>query len=148
MIEINYDETSTNKGFEPISKGDYEVTIVNYEIKKANTGNTVVTLDYEIRSDVQQAHQGIKVQYDNFTITENAMWKIKNISKALGFPNKLKVSEKEWGDLLLNKNLIITVGHKPANADGKIYPKVDAYKETATSAPSTTVIVNESELPF
>lgn len=142
-FKINHEEA---KGFELIEPGDYEVTVINYELKKATTGNNRISVDYEIRSDVPQNHQGQKVLYDNFTITDNAMWRLQAVAKAAGFPDGMEFnSYKEWADTLLNKNLVITVGHKTYN--GNTYPEVKGFKESKVEAPEK-VTVTEDDIPF
>lgn len=144
-FKINHEEAG--QGFELIAPGDYEVTVINYEMGKASTGNNKITVDYEIRSDVPQNHQGQKILYDNFTITDNAMWRLQSIAKAAGFPDGMEFnSYKEWADTLLNKNLVVTVGHREWN--GNKYPEVKSFKESQVEPPNTKVEVTEDDIPF
>ncbi|MFJ5564804.1 DUF669 domain-containing protein [Lysinibacillus xylanilyticus] len=148
MFKINHEEAGT--GFELIAKGDYEVTVINYETKNEPGKNPRITVDYEIRSDVPQSHQGQKILYDGFTITEKAMWRLQAISKAAKFPNGLSFnSYKEWADTLLNKNLVITVGHREYN--GNTYPEVKGFKESQVEAPAPQggpITVSDDQVPF
>ena len=148
MFKINHEEAGT--GFELIAKGDYEVTVINYEMKNEPGKNQRITVDYEIRSDVPQPHQGQKILYDGFTITEKAMWRLQSIAKAAKFPNGMSFdSYKEWADTLLNKNLVITVGHREYN--GNTYPDVKGFKESAADAPvplGKPIEVGSDDLPF
>lgn len=148
MFKINHDEAG--QGFELIEKGDYEVTVINYQMGQSTNGNNVIKVDYEIRSDVPQKHQGQKILYDNFTITENAMWRLQAIAKAAGFPNGMTFnSYKEWADTLLNKTLVVNVGHREYN--GNTYPEVKGFKESQADAPAQDtppVQVGDSDLPF
>lgn len=146
MFKINHEEAG--KGFELIAKGDYEVTVINYELGKSAAGNDKITVDYEIRSDVQQAHQGQKVLYDNFTITDNALWRLQAISKAVKFEHGKQFSSyTEWAKNLLNKNLIITVGHREHGE--KTYLQVNGFKESKAVAPSSgPITVSGDDLPF
>src|SRR5690554_249463 len=101
---------SKGEGFEPIKPGQYEVVVINYELKKANSGNNRVIVDYEIRSDVDQPCQGQKILFDNFTVTDAAMWRFQQASKAAGFPDGVEFSSfKEWADAFLNKNISLDV---------------------------------------
>lgn len=148
MFKINHEEAGNS--FELIAKGDYEVTVINYQQHAAQNGkNPRITLDYEIRSDVQQAHQGQKILYDNFTIAENTMWRMQAISKAAKFPQGMTFSSyKEWCDTILNKTLIVTVGHREYN--GNTYPEVKGFKESKVNAPvpNGPITVDESDIPF
>ncbi|MED2699457.1 DUF669 domain-containing protein, partial [Bacillus thuringiensis] len=78
--------------FEVIKPGEYEVMVVNYELKQAESGNNRVIVDYEIRSDVDQPFQGQKILFDNFTVTEKAMWRFQAASKAAQFPDGMQFS--------------------------------------------------------
>ncbi|KGR88701.1 DUF669 domain-containing protein [Lysinibacillus odysseyi] len=148
MFKINHEEAKG--GFELIAPGDYEVTVINYEMKQATSGNNRISVDYEIRSDVNQPHQGQKILYDNFTITDNAMWRLQAVSKAAKFPDGMSFnSYKEWADTLLNKNLVVTVGHREYN--GNKYPEVKGFKESQAGAPQQngpSITVGDSDLPF
>ncbi len=148
MFKINHEEAG--QGFELIAPGDYEVTVINYEMKKAESGNNRITVDYEIRSDVPQNHQGQKILYDGFTITEKAMWRLQAVSKAAKFPDGLSFnSYKEWADTLLHKNLVVTVGHREYN--GNKYPEVKGFKESQVGAPAPQggpITVGEDDVPF
>jgi len=148
MFKINHEEAKG--GFELIAKGDYEVTVHNYELKKAeSSGNNRIVVDYEIRSDVNQPHQGQKILFDNFTVTEKAMWRLQAISKAAQFPDGMDFkSYKEWADTLVGKHLVVTVGHREHN--GKTYPEVTGFKESTAGAPqgSGPITVNEDDVPF
>ncbi len=84
---------SKGEAFEPIKPGEYEATVINFEGKTAASGNQRLVVDYEIRSDVEQACQGQKILYDNFTVTDNAMWRFHQASKAAGFPNGMKFKD-------------------------------------------------------
>lgn len=148
MFKINHEEAGN--GFELIAKGDYEVTVINYQAAQAASGNNVIKVDYEIRSDVLQAHQGQKILYDQFTITEKAMWRLQAIAKAAKFPNGMSFnSYQEWADTLVGKTLIVTVGHREYN--GNTYPDVKGFKESQADAPiqdGPSIVVGESDLPF
>lgn len=147
MFKINHEEAKG--GFELVAPGDYEVTVHNYELKKAeSTGNNRIVVDYEIRSDVNQPHQGQKILFDNFTVTEKAMWRLHSISKAAKFPDGMQfASYKEWADTLLGKHLVITVGHREHN--GNKYPEVKGFKESTAGAPqSGPITVSEDDVPF
>ena len=145
MFKINHEEAKG--GFELIAPGDYEVTVINYEMKQAATGNNQIIVDYEIRSDVNQPHQGQKILFDKFTITDNAMWRLQAVSKAAKFPNGITFnSYKEWADTLLNKNLVVTVAHREYN--GNKYPDVKGFKESQAEAPQQNGPAIDGEVPF
>ncbi|MBF7147069.1 DUF669 domain-containing protein [Bacillus toyonensis] len=142
MFKVDHSQV---KEFETIKPGEYEVTVVSYELKKAQTsGNNLVSVNYEIRSDVEQACQGQKILYDNFTVSEKTMWRFQAASKAAQFPDGIQFgSFKEWADAFLNKHLRLSVALK---SNG--YPEVKSLMVSQASAPEITVSVNDSDVPF
>ncbi|MGQ7114786.1 DUF669 domain-containing protein, partial [Escherichia sp. TWPC-MK] len=61
MSFFQFDETNVNTGFELVAEGKYEAVIVNAEAGKTQAGKDKLSIDFEIRSDVTQHHQGAKV---------------------------------------------------------------------------------------
>jgi Protein of unknown function (DUF669) len=144
MFKVDH---SKGEGFEPIKPGEYEVIVMNYEQKTAESGNNRVIVDYEIRSDVEQPCQGQKILFDNFTVTENAMWRFQQASKAAQFPDGMQFkSYKEWADAFLNKHLRVVVGEREYN--GKKYPEVKGFKVSEVSAPDNEIKVSDEDVPF
>ncbi|WP_332276452.1 MULTISPECIES: DUF669 domain-containing protein [Bacillus] len=139
---------SKGEAFEPIKPGEYEATVINFEAKTAASGNERLVVDYEIRSDVEQACQGQKILYDNFTVTDNAMWRFHQASKAAGFPNGMKFKDHiEWANAFLNKPIRLVVGEREHN--GKKYPEVKAFKPSEALAPDTgSITVSDEDVPF
>lgn len=135
-------------GFEVVKPGEYEVTVVNYELKQAKTGSNMVVCDYEIRSDVDQPCQGQKILYDNFVVSEKAMWRFHQASKAAQFPNGMSFKTyKEWADTFLNKPLRVVVAER-TGTDGNKYPEVKSFKISEASAPSGVIKVSDDDVPF
>ncbi|MEC2401666.1 DUF669 domain-containing protein [Bacillus subtilis] len=139
---------SKGEAFEPIKPGEYEATVINFEGKTAASGNQRLVVDYEIRSDVEQACQGQKILYDNFTVTDNAMWRFHQASKAAGFPNGMKFKDHiEWANAFLNKPIRLVVGEREHN--GNKYPEVKAFKPSEAPAPDTgSITVSDEDVPF
>lgn len=137
---------SQGNAFEPIKPGEYEVTVINYELKKAASGNNRVIVDYEIRSDVDQPCQGQKILFDNFTVADNTMWRFQQASKAARFPDGVEfASFKEWADTFLNKHLRVSVGEREYN--GNKYPEIKAFKESEVDAPEA-INISDDDVPF
>ncbi|GLJ03541.1 MULTISPECIES: DUF669 domain-containing protein [Bacillus] len=142
------DHSKGDSLFEPIKPGEYEATVINFECKTAATGNERLVVDYEIRSDVEQPCQGQKILYDNFTVTENAMWRFHQASKAAGFPHGMKFKDHiEWANAFLNKPVRLVVGEKEHN--GKKYPEVKGFKPSEASAPKADPVnISDDDVPF
>ncbi|MGD7061037.1 DUF669 domain-containing protein [Bacillus altitudinis] len=145
MFTVDHSKGDT---FEPIKPGEYEATVMHFEEKTAASGNKRLVVDYEIRSDVEQPCQGQKILYDNFTVTENAMWRFHQASKAAGFPNGMKFKDHlEWANAFLNKPVRLVVGEREHN--GKKYPEVKAFKPSEASAPNADPInISDDDVPF
>ena len=128
-IKLNLNK-DINKEFEQITAGVYEVTVVNFEGKTVGNKN-VISVDYEIRSDVDQEFKGQKIRFDDFFCTENALWKIENASIAAGFTEEEATFEKysEWAKRFVGKNLVVEVYLEEYN--GKKYPRVRKYLPSA-----------------
>ncbi|MEK4501803.1 DUF669 domain-containing protein [Bacillus sp. FSL R12-0069] len=158
MSFFKFDETNVNTGFELVAEGKYEVVIVNAEAGKTQAGKDKLSVDFEIRSDVPQNHQGAKVLYNMFTFEHEVSVKIVNsLLKACGFGNNHAFhSPEDMGKQLINKNLQITVKHeeyeklvdgqkqKRTAAKAKYYEPSDV--NLVTSGPAVTI--GDSELPF
>ncbi|WHY75726.1 DUF669 domain-containing protein [Neobacillus sp. WH10] len=143
MFKVDH---SKGDGFEPIKPGEYEVTVINYELKKSSTGKNMVVVDYEIRSDVDQPCQGQKILFDNFVVSDNTEWRFQQASKAAQFPDGMSFnSYKEWADAFLNKPLRLVVGEREYN--GKKNPQVNGFKVSEASAPSG-ITISDDDVPF
>ena len=130
MSFFKFDEENASTGFELVAEGKYEAVIVNAEAGKTQAGKPKLSVDFEIRSDVPQNHQGAKVLYNTFTFEHEVSIRIVNsLIKACGFPNGHPFeSPEDMAKQLINKNLKITVKHEE-------YEKVvDGEKQKRTAA--------------
>lgn len=159
MSFFKFDESNASAGFELVAEGKYEVVIVNAEAKKTQAGKPMLNVDFEIRSDVHQPHQGAKVLYNAFTFEHEVSVRIVNsLIKACGFPDGHAFeSPEDMAKQLINKNLKITVKHeeydkvvdgqkqKRTAAKAKYYDPSDANPPQQQGAPIT---VGSDDLPF
>jgi len=158
MSFFKFDEENASTGFELVAEGKYEAVIVNAEAGKTQGGKPKLQVDFEIRSDVPQNHQGAKILYNTFTFEHEVAVRIVNsLIKACGFPNGHPFeSPEDMAKQLINKNLKITVKHEE-------YDKlVDGVKQKRTAAKAKYYDVSDvkpvmetdgftigdSELPF
>lgn len=158
MSFFKFDEENASAGWELPAEGKYEAVIVNAEPRKTSAGKPMMNVDFEIRSDVPQNHQGAKVLYNTFTFEHEVSVRIVNsLLKACGFANNHAFSSPEdMAKQLINKNLKITVKHEP-------YEKVvDGEKQKRTAAKAKYydvsdvnpvmqaggVTIGDDELPF
>ena len=158
MSFFKFNEENVNTGFELVAEGKYEAVIVNAEAGTTQSGKPKMSVDFEIRSDVPQKHQGAKVLYNTFTFEHEVAVKIVNsLIKACGFVNGHPFnSPEDMAKQLINKNLKITVKHEE-------YEKlVDGVKEKRTAAKakyynpsdvtplmqSEGITINDEDCPF
>ncbi|MBD7937170.1 DUF669 domain-containing protein [Cytobacillus sp. Sa5YUA1] len=130
MSFFKFDEENASAGFELVAEGKYEAVIQNAEAGTTQGGKPKLQIDFEIRSDVPQNHQGAKILYNTFTFEHEVAVRIVNsLLKACGFPNGHPFkSADDMANQLINKNLKITVKHEE-------YEKVvDGEKQKRTAA--------------
>jgi hypothetical protein len=158
MSFFKFDEENASTGFELVAEGKYEVVIVNAEAKKTSAGKPMLNVDYEIRSDVPQAHQGAKILYNNYTFEHEISVRIVNsLLKACGFANNHAFSSPEdMAKQLINKNLKVTVKHEEYDkvVDGvkqkRTAPKAKYYDVSDVNPLMQTggITIGDDDLPF
>ena len=128
VIKLNLNK-EINGEFEPLTAGTYEVTVSSFEGKQVGDKN-VISVNYEIRSDVEQNFRGRKIRRDDFFCTENALWKIENASIAAGFTEEEATFEKysEWAKTFVGKQLQVEIYIEERN--GYKNERVKSYKPT------------------
>lgn len=158
MSFFKFDESNASAGFELVAEGKYEAVIVNAEAGTTQNGKPKLSVDFEIRSDVPQNHQGAKVLYNTFTFEHEVSVRIVNsLLKACGFANNhVFNSADDMAKQLINKNLKITVKHEE-------YDKlIDGVKQKRTAAKAKyydvsdvnpiaqadAITVGDDDLPF
>ncbi|MBJ8113076.1 DUF669 domain-containing protein [Bacillus cereus group sp. N6] len=158
MSFFKFDETNVNTGFELVAEGKYEAVVTNAVAGKTQNGKDKLTVDFEIRSDVPQNHQGAKILYNMFTFEHEVSVRIVNsLLKACGFGNNhVFTSADDMARQLINKNLKITVKHEEyeKEVDGQKQKRTAAkakYYDVSDVNPVTTgapVVVGDQDLPF
>jgi len=158
MSFFKFDEENASVAFELVAEGKYEAVILNAEAGKTQAGKPKLTVDFEVRSDVPQNHQGAKIQYNTFTFDHEVSVKIVNsLLKACGFPHGHPFnSAEDMAKQLISKNLKITVKHeeydkvvdgvkeKRKAAKAKYYDVSDVNPIMSAGA----ITIGDSDLPF
>lgn len=155
MSFFKFDEENAGTGFELVAEGKYEATILNAEAGKTQAGKDKLQVDFEIRSDVPQNHQGAKVLYNTFTFEHEVSVRIVNsLIKACGFPHGQPFnSAQDMANQLINKHLNITVKHEEYTKDGqkRTAAKAKYYDVSAINPPAqmgAPINVGSDDLPF
>lgn len=155
MSFFKFNEENASVSFEVVAEGKYEATVLNAEAGKTQAGKDKLQVDFEIRSDVPQNHQGAKVLYNTFTFEHEVSVKIVNsLIKACGFPNGHPFnSPQDMANQLINKHLCITVKHEEYTKDGqkRTAAKAKYYDVSAVNPPmqaGSPIVVGDDDLPF
>lgn len=155
MSFFKFDETNASSGFEMVAEGKYEVVIVNAVAGTVQSNKQPkITVDFEIRSDVNQNHQGAKILYNDYKFDNEVAVRITNsLLKACGFANNHTfTSPDDMAKQLFNKHLEITVKHEPSYKDpSKVYAKAkyhDVSKAAAPITPGAPITVSDDDVPF
>ncbi|MBT2615102.1 DUF669 domain-containing protein [Bacillus sp. ISL-78] len=159
MSFFKFDEENVSIGFELVAEGKYEAIIINANAQDFQ-GHPTLNLDFEIRSDVPQAHQGAKILYntlyfhnDDPEYKENNIKRINSLIKACGFPNGVEFKDSDdMAKQLFNKNLVITVKHQEDKKDkSKKYAKArffDASKVSPPEQAGPSITICDDDIPF
>ncbi|MBC2100600.1 DUF669 domain-containing protein [Listeria booriae] len=139
-----------NAGFERVQPGTYEVYAHDYQITQGmRTGNQILNMFYTVREDVNQPHQGVKISYDQFTLTEKAEWRFNAALKAAGVPHGVPFETLEQiAQALINKDIKVIVEmdkFDPAYPDKKLYPQIVEFQKTdqpnISNRPTPTLVL-------
>jgi hypothetical protein len=159
MSFFKFDKTNVSTGFELVAEGKYEAVIQN-AVAKDFQGHPTLELDFEIRSDVSQPHQGAKILYntfyfhnDNPEYQENNIKRINSLIDACGFPDGTEFNNADdMAKKLYNKSLLITVKHQEDKKDKtKKYAKAKYFDVSKVNSPSPVgepITIGDSDLPF
>ncbi|HST77280.1 MAG TPA: DUF669 domain-containing protein [Verrucomicrobiae bacterium] len=122
-LTVNFAGVPDQKSFDPVPAGEYELELQDYKegtVKSetsANFGATKFDFTYEIVNCDEEKYNGRKI-FDNVTITENSLWRLKAMLKAFGadVPEEGEI-EVDFDDLL-GESLSAKVGVQPARKVG------------------------------
>lgn len=153
MSFFKFDSENASTGFDLVAEGKYEATITNAEAGTTQAGKPKLTVEFEIRSDVNQKHQGQKILFNVFTFEHEVAVQIVNgFIKACGFPHGIDfTSPEDMANQVFSKNLEITVKHEEYTKDGekRKAAKAKYYSLSKVDAPqSQAVSVGDKDLPF
>jgi hypothetical protein len=136
FFKTDYKEVGDGN-FTPIPEGEYEAVISEAKKETFKSGNEGVKLTLTIRTDVDQPGQKRKV-FDNLTITEKAMFKFQQVTKAAGFPEGMDFPSVEaFIKAVTFKAVRVIIKHEMYN--GNPQDRVGFYKEATvpyTGSPS------------
>lgn len=159
MININYDqakkEAVLNKEFgqrELVVDGEYEAKIVKVDKRQANSGTGLISIQFEIRKDFMQSHQGAIIEdnlwADKGTTNFNTD-KLIDLAIGVGIESGMQFSSLDgFNAALIGRNVKIKVKVVTEKGqDGNEYKKsLIVNKKPSTLGMTTTF--NTDDVPF
>ena len=114
------------ESFVKCAEGEHIAVLREVEEKSSSNGNDMLAVTFEVTKGTST---GAKL-YDNFVLTEKALWKLKGYLEVVG----VKADGKIVVDLdkLVGKACIISVSHEEYNGNTKA--RIDGYKKLEAKA--------------
>lgn len=109
------------EGFVRCEEGEHIVVLREIKEQPSSNGNDMLAVVFEV---VAGDSTGAKL-FENFTLTEKALWKFQAYLKVLGIKSDGKVMVDI--DKLIGKKCIVTVFHE--EYEGKMRAKIDEFKK-------------------
>jgi hypothetical protein len=129
-----------------IPPGEYLIGVTAAEEKTSKNGHPQVALDLEILEGELKG-RGVK---DWVTVTERAMWRVKQVLVAIGYPNADSGEVDLEAPKMIGGKAIITIKHEVW--DDKVRLRIDHWAPAAQTTSNATgidaSITTESDLPF
>lgn len=128
------------ESFQRAAEGIHTVKVATAEVKQSSGGNDMITVAFEV---TKGADKGARV-YDNFVLTDTALWKLKGFLQAVGIKadGRLQLDV----DKLVGKVCQINVQHE--EYDGKIRARVESIMKLEVEADDDFEDDSEGEAPF
>ena len=129
-----------------IPPGEYLIGVTAAEEKTSKNGHPQVALDLEILEGELKG-RGVK---DWVTVTERAMWRVKQVLVAIGYPNADSGEVDLDAPKMIGGKAVITIKHELYN--DKVRLRIDhwapAAKTTSNASGIDASITTETDLPF
>lgn len=114
------------ESFNRASEGQHVAKIATAEMKTSQGGNDMIVVAFEV---TKGQDKGARV-FENYSLTENALWKLKGMLQAIGMKCEGKVQLDL--DKLVGKVCIIEVSHE--EYEGKTRARIQECKKLAAVA--------------
>ena len=129
-----------------IPPGEYLIGVTAAEEKTSKNGHPQVALDLEILEGELKG-RGVK---DWVTVTERAMWRVKQVLVAIGYPNADSGEVDLEAPKMIGGKAVITIKHELYN--DKVRLRIDhwapAAHTTSNASGIDASITTETDLPF
>ncbi|AMR06487.1 DUF669 domain-containing protein [Bacillus thuringiensis] len=154
-FKFKFDEENVSQGFGLVEEGKYEVTMIAAEAKEWQ-GQYSIGFDVEIRSDIEQKHQGAKILYNTLYLTssnpdykEDTEKKRNSFLKACGYTGKQELDLNAVVHEILGKTVLAYVKHETKN--DKTFAKVKFVAPSNVTPPQPSgppINLGDDDLPF
>jgi hypothetical protein len=132
MALIKIGVVDTNKTYDVVPEGKYEVFLDKVDDVVVVDGIESSRLMFTIRKDVNSPHGGRKL-FANIKSADNYIWLFNALSKAVGIPvDTAYETLTEFLDDVKGRSLVVKVRHKP-NPKDATKPYVNIVEFTATT---------------
>lgn len=131
------------ENFQKASEGEHICKIAAADLQQSQGGNDMIVVQFEV---TKGNDKGARV-FENFPLSEAALWKLKSLLQAVGFKCDGKIQLDL--DKLVGKVCIVGVVHEEYN--GKIRSKADYIKKFAAATDDSEDADEdevEEDLPF
>lgn len=83
MLNLDFSSVPSR---EPLEEGTYLLTIAEAEEKQSSTGNPMISITYDVNSTADGIEvPGQRKLWDNYSLVEKALFKVKELLDALGY---------------------------------------------------------------
>ncbi|HFU7087185.1 TPA: DUF669 domain-containing protein [Bacillus cereus] len=154
-FKFKFDEENVSQGFGLVEEGKYEVTILTAEENEWQ-GQYSIGFGVEIRSDIEQKHQGAKILYNTLYLTtniedykEDTERKRNSFLKACGYTGKQELDLAVVVREIVGKTVLAYVKHETKN--DKTFAKVKFVAPSNVTPPQLSgppINVGDDDLPF
>lgn len=154
-FKFKFDEENVSQGFGLVEEGKYEVTILTAEENEWQ-GQYSIGFGVEIRSDIEQKHQGAKILYNTLYLTtniedykEDTERKRNSFLKACGYTGKQELDLSVVVREIVGKTVLAYVKHETKN--DKTFAKVKFVAPSNVTPPQLSgppINVGDDDLPF
>jgi hypothetical protein len=125
MSKVKVDFTGV-EAYVKCAEGEHVAVLKSIEEKESQGGNDMLAATFEV---VAGPSSGARV-FDNFPLTEKALWKLKMYLEAIGMKADGKVAIDT--DKMVGKKLIISVSHE--EYQGQTRARIQGYKKMGESS--------------
>lgn len=163
-FKLNIDTNNTGSGFGIVAEGKYNAQIIKAELKEFQ-GNHNIGFDVEISSHVEQPHKGARVLYNTLYLSssnpdyaESTQQKVNAFFKALGCDTNGEIDVDDVLSKSVGTDIIVYIKHRTKDdktfpyvnfvAEDKAAVKITENNNQITQQNTTTIKINEKDLPF